>query len=45
MVFVPDYATADKEYIGPVQAVIGYIFFKQPAFSLNQPFDLVWSRR
>ena len=44
MVFVPDYATADREYIGPGQAVIGYIFFKQPAFSLNQPFDLVWSR-
>jgi hypothetical protein len=45
MVFKPDFATADNEYIGPGQAVIGYIFFKKPVFSLNQPFDLVWSRQ
>ena len=45
MVFTPDFATADNEFIGPGQAVIGYIFFKKPAFSFNQPFDLVWSRQ
>jgi hypothetical protein len=45
MVFAPDFATVDKEYIGPGQSAIGYVFFKKPVFSLNQPFDLVWSRQ
>jgi hypothetical protein len=45
MIFTPDFAAIDKEYIGPGQSAIGYVFFKKPAFSLNQPFDLVWSRQ
>jgi hypothetical protein len=45
MIFTPDFAAVDKEYIGPGQSAIGYVFFKKPAFSLNQPFDLVWSRQ
>jgi hypothetical protein len=45
MIFTPDFASVDKEYLGPGQSAIGYVFFKKPAFSLNQPFDLVWSRQ
>jgi hypothetical protein len=45
MIFTPDFAAVDKEYIGQGQSAIGYVFFKKPAFSLNQPFDLVWSRQ
>ena len=29
MVFTPDFATVDKEYIGPGQSAIGYVFFQK----------------
>ena len=32
MIFTPDFATVDKEYIGPGQSAIGYVFFKKPEF-------------
>jgi hypothetical protein len=43
MVFRPDFASVDREYIGPGESAIGYVYFRNPTFSLNQPFDLVWS--
>lgn len=40
--FVPDFISSDKDYIGPGQSCVGYVFFRHPRFSLDQPFELVW---
>jgi len=39
--YTPDYISAQKTAVAPGAAVDGFVFFKDPPFSLDQPFELV----